>query len=138
MDHQSENPHPGHFWDRGQTSHGSHGQSFRNGGWISSIGKQIVSFLLGALIAAFVFGGKTQQFNDLLVWKGQVDTTIATMNHEGTWGSQNALRADAKELGRTDERLKKVEESVGKVDTMLIKIEDLKASVTELKTQQKR
>ena len=96
-----------------------------NGSRIKSIGSQIISFLAGALLYSFVLGGKSQRFDDLLVWKGQVDAQMKSMNEAGTWGSQRRLESEAKDIGIFEGRLKTMEAKADSIQTMQYKIEQL-------------
>ena len=122
--------------EHGQSQYKAPTQHWHNGLSIAGIGKQIISFLLGALVAAFVFGGKTQQFTDLLVWKGEVDKTIKVIEKQGADNEYN-IRTDVRDLAMLDSRLKVAEEGTKKIDAITGKLENIQKSIDELKAQRR-
>lgn len=118
--------------------HPQHRPHLNNGSLVVAIGKQVISFLLGVVVAAYLFGGKTQQFTDMLSWKDKVDLRLERMDNEGTHASKNTLLENAKEFGRDEARIDKIEEESRKIDTLIWKVEGLTKTVEDLKAQPKR
>lgn len=104
-----------------------------NGQFVATLGKYIISFLCGALVAAYTVGFKSSKLDDLLTWKGEATVQIKKMDDEGTRASRNALQNEAKELARYEERIKKIEDAVEKIGTMSYKIDELAAEVRSQK-----
>src|SRR6267142_5281910 len=62
---------------------------FKNGGYaMSTIGRYAVSFLLGALSAAFMVGSKSQNINDLIAFKAKAEATLERMDTYGSNASK--------------------------------------------------
>jgi hypothetical protein len=87
-----------------------------NSKFSSSVAKSIISFLLGALTAAFIWGGKTQQLTDLLVWKGETEATLKRMDEQGTYKSQWNISTERTDIVNNTNRIVEVEKQVKKID----------------------
>lgn len=118
---QQQHPHPHHLPTNGKAA--------------TAVLKYVLSFVAGGLLTAFLLGGRTQQLADLLVWKGQMQAQVDTMNHEGTWASRQKLEEEAKDMGRFEVRIKKNEEAVEKIGTIIFKLEGLEKSNAEIKAR---
>src|SRR5207249_242622 len=94
----------------------------RNGHYLlSTFGRYAISFLLGGLSAAFVFGTKSQNISDLLKWQGKIDATLERMDTFGT----NASKF-------------KLEEENGKIQSNVLAIADLQKKVEPIGTMQSK
>jgi hypothetical protein len=77
--------------------------------WRFDIGKQILSFVAGIIVAAFILGRNSQKINDVVLWKSQVAPLIEHMNRSGTVSFEHFNASYAKDQARVDERLKLLE-----------------------------
>jgi hypothetical protein len=50
----------------------------------ANVAKQILSFVVGVIVAAFILGRNSQKINEVVTWKGQVAPLIEHMNRSGT------------------------------------------------------
>ena len=107
-----------------------------NGTFIATAGRYIVSFLCGALVSAYVVGGKTQQLTDLIFWRGETEARMKIVE-KSVGDNSYEIKSEAKDAAAYDARLKKVEEQTAKIDTMIYKIDGLVKSVEELKAQKR-
>lgn len=107
-----------------------------NGHVWAATGRYLVSFLCGVVLTSFVFGGKTQQFADLLVWKTRIDVKIEDQDKRISNNSYD-IKSEIKDVVAYDTRLKKAEEQTAKIDTLIFKVEGLAKSVEELKYQKR-
>src|SRR5438552_15573854 len=80
--------------------HWSHGGPvLRNGHYLlSTCGRYAISFVLGALTAAFIVGGKSRELSDLLIWKGEVNATLQRMDAYGTNASKWMLAEETAKI----------------------------------------
>jgi len=106
----------------------------RFNGTFVALGRYVITFLCGALLSAFVFGGKSQQFTDLLVWKGETITQLKTLETKVA-NNEYEIKSEVKDATAYETRLKKAEEQTGKIDTMTFKIDNLITAVNELKAR---
>src|SRR5436190_2083948 len=115
-----------------QQQHWSHSAPiFKNGYMLSTFGRYIISFLLGALSAAYVVGGKSQNISDLLTFKGKTEATLERLDTFGTNASKmniaevnNRVNANTVAIGELQKKL----EPLG---TMQSKIERLDSAISE-------
>lgn len=87
------------------------------------VGKQVLSFVVGAVVAAFVLGRGIQKINAVADWKTEVAPKIERMDSIGTlsfehWKLAHDKESDRYKLGHekehqhVDERLKLLESEV--------------------------
>lgn len=107
-----------------------------NGHVWAATGRYLVTFLSGVILTSFVFGGKSQQFADLLIWKTEVRTKLEDQDKRI---SNNAfdIKSEIKDVVAYDTRLKKTEEQTAKIDTLIFKVEGLTKSVEDLRSQKR-
>jgi len=77
--------------------------------WVG-IGKQVLSFVVGVIAAAFVLGSARQRVNDLTSWKAETAPRIERMDSKGTL----SFELFHKEYERTQARQEKELESLEK------------------------
>jgi len=111
-------------------------QRLSNGHLWAAVGRYIVSFLCGVVVASFVFGGKTQQFSDLLLWRAKVEVKLEDQDKRISDNSYS-IKSEIKDVVAYDTRLRKTEEQMGKIDTLVFKVEELTKSVENLKNQKR-
>lgn len=75
-------------------------------------GKQLLSFVVGVVVASFVVGGARQKIVDIAEWKDEVSPKIERMDNKGTLSFELFHEEYLRELKRTDERLKEVERDI--------------------------
>ncbi len=107
-----------------------------NGHTWANLGRIVISFLCGALIAAFVFGGKTQQFTDLLNWKLDTDVRLKVVEKQSN-NNEYDIKTETRDYAAMDVRIKKNEELTAKIDTIVYKVDNLTKAVEELKNQKR-
>lgn len=108
------------------------------------LAKGMVSFLFGIVSAAFLFGGKSHDLNDLLAWKIEVIdefkniyTRMDRMEREGT--SRSHWVDDAQSIGiaanekRIAEIERKAEARTETVNVMQGKLERLEGELKDIK-----
>jgi hypothetical protein len=76
------------------------------------IGKQILSFVAGVIVAAFVVGGARQKVHDLVIWKEEIAPRIERMDSKGTVSFEIFEKNYDKQQERQNERLKELEREV--------------------------
>jgi hypothetical protein len=117
-----------------------------NGGrwepWI----KGLLSFILGVLSAAFLFGGKSRSLDDLLVWKGtaeahfvQFEEEFKRLHKEGTnrskWIDESQSKQIDVALSRMAEFERKAETRGEAINVMQVKIEKLERELELIKNR---
>jgi len=86
----------------------------RNGSkelWMG-IGKQILSFIVGVIVATFILGRNSQKINDVVTWKAEIAPRIERMDSRGTLSFEHFHQSYVKEQAQQYERLKHLEEEV--------------------------
>lgn len=79
--------------------------------WVE-IGKQVISFVVGIIVAAFILGRNSQRINDVVTWKGQIAPVIERMDSKGSLSFEHWLKGYEKDQHRDEERLKALEAEV--------------------------
>jgi len=79
--------------------------------WVG-IGKQILSFVVGVIVAAFILGRNSQKINDVVTWKTEMAPRIERMDSRGTLSFEHFHQGYLKEQAQQYERLKHLEEEV--------------------------
>jgi len=85
--------------------------TLRNGSkelWMG-IGKQILSFIVGVVVAAFILGRNSQKINDVVVWKNEMAPRIERMDSKGTLSFEIFHIQYVKEQAQQYARLEKLE-----------------------------
>ena len=102
----------------------------------------ILSFVLGALSASFFLGSKSRDISELLIWKGEVKTTLERMDKDGTNRSHWVFDDQAKQITSAFARITELEHVLGQrseqMNVMQFKIEKLEVDVKEIKTGNRR
>jgi uncharacterized protein YeaO (DUF488 family) len=80
------------------------------------VGKQVLSFVVGAVVAAFVLGRGIQKINAVADWKTEVAPKIERMDSVGTLSFAHFEKTYHNEQHRTDERLKELEKEMKEVN----------------------
>jgi hypothetical protein len=80
------------------------------------IGKQILSFVAGVVIAAFVVGGARQKLRDLAAWRDVTAPRIERMDSKGTLSFEIFEKTYEKTQARQEERLKTLEHDVKEIE----------------------
>ena len=126
-----ENNHPSHK----PQQHWSHGAPvLKNGHYLlTTFGRYAISFLLGGLSAAFLIGGKTQNLNDLLVWKGEVNLTLQRMDRDGTNASRWKMEEEKAQITANKILIEDLQKRVEPIGVMQTKIERLERDMTTKK-----
>ena len=117
--------------EAGKHQHWSYGTPvLKNGHYLlSTFGRYAISFVLGALTAAFVVGGKSRDLSDLLIWKGEVNATLQRMDAYGTNASKWMLAEETAKIQANTSKIEDLYKKVEPIGTMQSKIEDLRRDV---------
>ena len=78
------------------------------------IGKQLVSFTLGVIVAAFIVGSRSQKMADLVTWKEAITPKIERMDSVGSLSFDHFHKQYEKDQAVINERLKELEHEVRK------------------------
>jgi hypothetical protein len=97
------------------------------------VGKQILSGLVGAIVAAFLLGGARQKIVTLnkewetwnTAWNSHHAPRIERMDSQGTTSFQFWKGSYEKEQAQQYDRIKKLEEEVSHLETMTLRIDRL-------------
>ena len=76
--------------------------------WVS-IGKQILSFIVGIVVASFVLGSARQRVSDLTTWKAQISPVIERMDSKGTLSFEHFEKSYQNDQRRNEKRLDDLE-----------------------------
>jgi hypothetical protein len=87
------------------------GESHPKAVWVG-IGKQVISFVVGVVVASFVVGSARQKVKDLVAWKDTISPKIERMDSVGSLSFDHFHKQYEKDQQRTDERLKELEKEV--------------------------
>lgn len=68
--------------------------------WMMDVGKQVVSFIVGVVVAAFVLGRGIQKINAVAEWKAEVAPKIERMDSVGSLSFEHWKLAHDKESDR--------------------------------------
>jgi flagellar basal body-associated protein FliL len=79
--------------------------------WVG-IWKQVISFIVGVIVAAFVVGSARQKVSDLAKWKEEIAPKIERMDSVGSLSFDHFHKQYEKDQHRIDERLKDLEKDV--------------------------
>src|SRR5216117_1831023 len=104
-----------------QNHHWSHGGPpvLKNGHYLlSTLGRYLISFLLGGLSAAFLFGSKSQNLSDLLIWKGKVEATLERMDRDGTNASRWNLTEERSTIASNKVLIEELQKKVEPIGAM--------------------
>jgi hypothetical protein len=82
--------------------------------WLG-IGRYILSFLAGVIVASFIVGSRSQKMADLLTWKGEIGPKVERIDSVGSLSFDHWKEAYKKDQQRTDERLKELEKDVKEI-----------------------
>lgn len=82
--------------------------------WVE-IGKQVISFVVGIVVAAFILGRNSQRINDVVTWKAQIAPIIERMDSKGTLSFAHFKESYDKDQHRTDDHLKELEKEVKQI-----------------------
>jgi hypothetical protein len=107
---------------------------FKNGGYaMSTVGRYAVSFLLGALSAAFVVGSKTQNITDLIAFKGKTEATLERMDTFGTNASKMKVEEQNLRINGNTLAILDLQKRLEPLGTMQSKIERLERDMATKK-----
>ena len=79
--------------------------------WVG-VGKQILSFVVGVIAAAFILGGARQRVNDVYAWKQEIAPKISRMDSEGTLSFEHFHVEYDKTQARQEKRIEMLEAEV--------------------------
>lgn len=79
--------------------------------WVE-IGKQVLSFIVGVIVAAFILGRNSQRINDVVQWKTQIAPVIERMDSRGSLSFEHWQRGYDKQELRTEEHFKKLDAEI--------------------------
>jgi hypothetical protein len=79
--------------------------------WVG-VGKQILSFIVGVIAAAFVLGSARQRVSDLTAWKAETAPRIERMDSKGTLSFELFHREYERTQHRQEEKLKELEKEI--------------------------
>ena len=96
----------------------------RHAMWVG-LGKQVLSGLVGAIVAAFILGGARQRMADVGSWKAEVAPRIERMDSQGTNSFQHWKGSYDKEQNQQYERIQKLETEVAHLEAMKYRIDRL-------------
>jgi hypothetical protein len=99
----------------------------------TGIGKQVLSFIVGVIVAAFILGKNSQKVNDVLLWKAEVTQRwktdvaprIERMDRQGSISFENFKVNYDLEQGKQYKRLEKLEQEVSHLETLNFRVERL-------------
>src|SRR4030095_570228 len=109
------------------------------------VGKQVLSFVVGVIVAAFILGRNSQRINDVVNWKHEVAPRIERMDRQGTLSfelfHQVYNTEQAKQYARLERledqakglwepaRLQKLEDEVNHIDQIEFRLSRLEREV---------
>jgi uncharacterized protein YeaO (DUF488 family) len=79
--------------------------------WVD-VGKQVLSFVVGVVVAAFVLGRGIQKINAISEWKTEVAPKIERMDSVGSLSFDHFHKQYEKDQARHEARLKELENEV--------------------------
>lgn len=79
--------------------------------WID-VGKQVLSFLIGAIVAAFVLGRVIQKINTVADWKAEVAPKIERMDSVGSLSFDHFKASYNKDQLRIEGEIKELQNEV--------------------------
>jgi len=79
--------------------------------WLG-VWKQVVSFVVGVIVASFVVGSARQKVKDLVAWKEEIAPKIERMDSVGSLSFDHFHKQYEKDQTRIDDRLKELEKEV--------------------------
>jgi hypothetical protein len=79
--------------------------------WIG-VGKQVLSFVVGVIAAAFILGGARQRVNDVYTWKLEMAPRIERMDSKGTLSFELFHAEYLRTQARQEEKLKELEKEI--------------------------
>jgi hypothetical protein len=85
--------------------------------WRLDIGKQILSFAVGVIVASFVIGQARQKMHDMQVWKEQTAPRIERMDSKGTLSFELFEKNYEKTQARQEERIRILEQEMKVLQT---------------------
>ena len=80
--------------------------------WRFDIGKQVLSFLVGVIVAAFVVGSARQRVSDLVAWRAEITPKIERMDSQGSLSFHSFEKHYMETQARHEERLRELEKDV--------------------------
>jgi hypothetical protein len=83
--------------------------------WVG-IGKQVLSFVVGVIAAAFVLGSARQRVSDLTSWKAETGPRIERMDSKGTLSFELFHAEYLRTQHRQEEKLKELEKEIRTVE----------------------
>ena len=79
--------------------------------WVG-IGKQVLSFVVGVIAAAFILGGARQRVNDVYQWKQEMAPRIERMDSKGTLSFDLFHQEYMRTQARQEEKVKELDKQV--------------------------
>ncbi len=100
--------------------------------WVG-LGKQLITFVAGVIVASFILGKNSQKINEMILWKQEVTQRwksdvaprIERMDRQGSISFENFQTQYEKEQAKQYVRLQKLEDQVAHLETMKLQIDRL-------------
>jgi hypothetical protein len=83
--------------------------------WLG-IGRYLLSFLAGVIVASFIVGSRSQKMADLVTWKEAITPKIERMDSVGSLSFDHFKESYTREQSRIDKRLDKLESDVKEIE----------------------
>jgi hypothetical protein len=83
--------------------------------WVG-VGKQILSFIIGVIVAAFILGRNSQKINEVVEWKKSTAPIIEHMNRSGTVSFEHFYKEYERQQTRQDAERKDLENRVRELE----------------------
>jgi hypothetical protein len=83
--------------------------------WIG-VGKQVLSFVVGVIAAAFILGGARQRVNDVYTWKLEMAPRIERMDSKGTLSFELFHAEYLRTQSRQEEKVKELEKEIRQLE----------------------
>jgi hypothetical protein len=83
--------------------------------WVG-IGKQVLTFVIGVISAAFILGGARQRVNDINSWKAKTEPRIERMDSQGTLSFELFHKEYERTQLRQEEKLKELEKEIRTIE----------------------
>jgi hypothetical protein len=83
--------------------------------WVN-IAKQVLTFVVGVVTAAFVLGGARQRITELTSWKAETAPRIERMDSIGSLSFDHFHKQYEKDQTRIDDRLKDLEKEIRTIE----------------------
>jgi hypothetical protein len=83
--------------------------------WVG-IWKQVISFIVGVVVAAFVVGSARQKVSDLVKWKEEIAPKIERMDSKGSLSFDHFHEEYLRTQARQEKRIDQVEKDIRELE----------------------